>query len=135
MISLVYYELSDLWAIEGDPFLFYYPWSCSQFHIAHTKIRARNICKFSTTDHCPSCLDKFCFRALDQGIIVIFLCQQLNQFKVCRRMCPGRHMANNELFINIATILWAADISAVKDEAGIPIIPNTLETVNNGLVV
>ena len=56
-------------------------------------------------------------------------------FNVYHRICPGRHLANNELFINIATILWAADISAVKDEAGKPIIPNTLETVNNGLVV
>ena len=43
-------------------------------------------------------------------------------------------MANNALFINIATILWAADISAVKDEAGKPIIPNTLETVIGGTV-
>ena len=38
-------------------------------------------------------------------------------------------MANNALFINITTILWAADISAVKDEAGQPMIPDTLETV------
>ena len=50
-------------------------------------------------------------------------------------MCPGRHLVNNELFINIATILWAADISAVKDEVGKPIVPDTLEHVNDGLVV
>ena len=43
-------------------------------------------------------------------------------------------MANDGLFINTAMILWAADISAVKDEAGNPIIPNTLENVNSGLV-
>jgi len=44
-------------------------------------------------------------------------------------------MANDSLFINIAMILWAADISAVKDEAGKPIVPNTRETVNSGLAM
>ena len=44
-------------------------------------------------------------------------------------------MGSNALFIDMATILWAANISAVRDEAGKPIIPNTLETVNSGLVV
>ena len=51
------------------------------------------------------------------------------------RICVGRHMANNAIFINVATILWAANITALKDEAGKPIIPNTLETVNAGVVV
>ena len=44
-------------------------------------------------------------------------------------------MANNSIFINIATILWAANVAAVKDKADKPIIPNTLETVNVGVVV
>ena len=44
-------------------------------------------------------------------------------------------MANKALFIEIASILWAANIFAVKDEAGVPIIPDTLETVNAGAVV
>jgi len=44
-------------------------------------------------------------------------------------------MANQALFINIATILWAANISAVKDEAGKTIIPNTFEAVNSGLAM
>ena len=47
----------------------------------------------------------------------------------------GRDMANKTLFINIASVLWAANISATKDEAGVPIIPDTLETVNAGMVV
>ena len=132
MTSLL--QVSDLRAIEGDPFIFPYPWSCAQFHV-YTNIRARNICKFSITYPGPSCHDEFCLRALDQGIAAIFPRQHLNRFKVYRRMCPGRYMANNALFISIATILWAADISAVKDEAGKPIIPNTFEFVNSGLVV
>jgi len=44
-------------------------------------------------------------------------------------------MANNSVFINIATILWAANVTAPKDEAGKPIVPDTLETVNAGLVM
>jgi len=44
-------------------------------------------------------------------------------------------MANNSVFINIATILWAANIGAPKDKGGKPIVPNTLEAVNVGLVV
>ena len=39
------------------------------------------------------------------------------------------------LFIGITTILWAADISAVKDEAGLLITSNTLKTVNSGMTV
>ena len=37
-------------------------------------------------------------------------------------------MANTTLFIEIASIFWVANISAVKDEAGVPIIPDTVET-------
>lgn len=44
-------------------------------------------------------------------------------------------MANNSLFIYIASILWAASISPAKNEAGKPIIPDTLETVNATVVV
>lgn len=44
-------------------------------------------------------------------------------------------MANNSLFISIATILWAATISPIMDEAGKPVIPDTLEAVSDRLVV
>ena len=44
-------------------------------------------------------------------------------------------MANNSAFINVATILWAANVAALKDEAGKSIVSNTLEVVNTGLVV
>jgi cytochrome P450 len=35
-----------------------------------------------------------------------------------RRECPGRHMANNSLFIDIAIILWASKIERKKDALG-----------------
>lgn len=44
-------------------------------------------------------------------------------------------MANTALFMNVASILWAANISPVEDDAGKPIIPDTLETVNAASVV
>ena len=44
-------------------------------------------------------------------------------------------MANSALFINIATLLWTANISAVKDEAGNPIIPDTLDSVTGGFAM
>ena len=43
-------------------------------------------------------------------------------------------MANNVLFANIATLLWAVNISAPKDEKGKPILPDTMNT-NSGLAV
>ena len=44
-------------------------------------------------------------------------------------------MANNSVFINIATILWAANVAALKDDTGKPIVPDTLETVHAGVVM
>ena len=43
-------------------------------------------------------------------------------------------MANNALFTNIAILLWAVNISAPKDEKGMPILPDTTNT-NLGLAV
>lgn len=43
-------------------------------------------------------------------------------------------MANDALFINIASLLWAANISPLLDETGKPIIPSTLETAGAELV-
>ena len=37
-------------------------------------------------------------------------------------------MANNSAFLDIATILWGANISARKDEGGNPILPDTLDS-------
>lgn len=51
------------------------------------------------------------------------------------RVCVGRHLANNTIFINIVTILWALKITPPKDSNGKPIIPNTDTVVNDGLVM
>lgn len=52
-----------------------------------------------------------------------------------RRVCVGRHVANNSLFINIATVLWALKIERKKDEAG-KLLPLDVDGfVEDGLVV
>lgn len=38
-----------------------------------------------------------------------------------RRICPGRHVARNSLWISIARLLWAFDVKpALSEEAGPP---------------
>ena len=42
-----------------------------------------------------------------------------------RRICPGMHVAERSLFINLARLLWGFDIKLAKDEMGndIPVDP------------
>ncbi|CAL1696588.1 unnamed protein product [Somion occarium] len=52
-----------------------------------------------------------------------------------RRICVGRHVANNSLFIDIASLLWATTIEPIKDAQGKPIMPDTEGFINDGLVL
>lgn len=45
-------------------------------------------------------------------------------FGAGRRICPGIHVAERSLFLGIARILWAFDISPAVDDAGNKIIPD-----------
>lgn len=38
-----------------------------------------------------------------------------------RRICPGIHLAERSLFVSLAKLLWAFDISPKLDERGIPV--------------
>ncbi|KAH8991461.1 cytochrome P450 [Lactarius hatsudake] len=52
-----------------------------------------------------------------------------------RRVCPGKHVANNSLFIDIAMMLWACNIEAGKDEQG-NVIPIDVDGwVEDGLLI
>ncbi|KAJ8086010.1 hypothetical protein PM082_004829 [Marasmius tenuissimus] len=55
---------------------------------------------------------------------------------VFERTCPGRHIANSFLLINIANILWAANISPEKDAKGNEVSPDISDTatVNDGII-
>jgi cytochrome P450 len=52
-----------------------------------------------------------------------------------RRLCVGRHVANNSLFIDIAILLWATKIERKKDRSG-RLLPLDVDGfVEDGLVV
>ncbi|KAF8987969.1 cytochrome P450 [Cyathus striatus] len=52
-----------------------------------------------------------------------------------RRICVGRHVANNSLYMDMACLLWACNIAPVKDAKGNPVIPDSEKFVNDGLVL
>ncbi|KAH9002683.1 cytochrome P450 [Lactarius hatsudake] len=52
-----------------------------------------------------------------------------------RRMCVGRHVANNSLFIDIAILLWALKFERKKDATGKLLPLNVDGFVEGGLVV
>jgi cytochrome P450 len=52
-----------------------------------------------------------------------------------RRVCIGRYMANNSLFIEIATMLWAANIERKTDASGRPLPLDVDGFEDHGLVM
>lgn len=49
-----------------------------------------------------------------------------NFFGFGRRMCTGRHIARNSLFLVISRLLWAFDIRCPKDANGRPVKPDDM---------
>ncbi|KAF7790536.1 hypothetical protein EIP86_001492 [Pleurotus ostreatoroseus] len=52
-----------------------------------------------------------------------------------RRMCVGKDLANQTLFIDFATLLWACNIDKAIGADGNPIIPSQADFVDEGVVV
>jgi len=52
-----------------------------------------------------------------------------------RRACVGKHLANDSLFITIATVLWAANLERIRDQNGKEVTPDTETFVDTGMVV
>ena len=52
-----------------------------------------------------------------------------------RRICVGLNFANQALFINFATILWAMDICKARDAQGREVTPDPDNLVDAGVVV
>jgi len=52
-----------------------------------------------------------------------------------RRVCLGRHVSDNSIFINIAVMLWASKVERKKDASGQLIPLNVDGFVDQGLVV
>jgi cytochrome P450 len=51
-----------------------------------------------------------------------------------RRICVGKHLANNTLFISTARILWAATLQCARDEDGKEMPPNPDAFVDKGVI-
>ena len=52
-----------------------------------------------------------------------------------KRICVGRHAANDSLFIDMATVLWAVRLERALDENGKEIPPDTESTIDLGTVL
>jgi cytochrome P450 len=52
-----------------------------------------------------------------------------------RRVCVGKILANDSLFISTARILWAATIECAKDERGNDLLPDTTAFIDEGLIM
>ncbi|KAJ3797608.1 cytochrome P450 [Lentinula aff. detonsa] len=57
-----------------------------------------------------------------------------NTFGFGRRICVGRYLANNSLFLDMASILWLFTIQPPANDDGSPVML-TEDTINEGLVV
>jgi cytochrome P450 len=51
-----------------------------------------------------------------------------------RRACVGKHMANETLFISMATVLWAVKLECPRDDNGREVPLDTETTVDTGMV-
>ncbi len=51
-----------------------------------------------------------------------------------RRICVGKDLANESLFINTARILWAAELARPQDESGKE-VPLDIETANDAGII
>ena len=52
-----------------------------------------------------------------------------------RRICVGKHLANDSLFIHTARILWTANLESVKDENGRDVLPGLDGFIDTGLMM
>ena len=52
-----------------------------------------------------------------------------------RRACVGKHLANEALFIDIATVLWAANFERALDQDGKEVLIDTESFVDTGMVL
>ena len=51
-----------------------------------------------------------------------------------RRVCVGRHLANESLFIHTARILWASTLKCAQDENGVDLLPDINAFVEVGFM-
>ena len=52
-----------------------------------------------------------------------------------RRICPGKDIANQVLFIEFATFLWAFSVTAPLSDEDKPILPPRMKFIDQGLAL
>ncbi|KII83621.1 hypothetical protein PLICRDRAFT_119208 [Plicaturopsis crispa FD-325 SS-3] len=52
-----------------------------------------------------------------------------------RRICPGRFLANNSLFIDIACMLWGCSFTPLVDASGQKILPDIKNHTSDGIIL
>ncbi|KAK7681811.1 hypothetical protein QCA50_015158 [Cerrena zonata] len=52
-----------------------------------------------------------------------------------RRICPGMHLANNAVVMNVLNLLWSFDMTKAKEDIRDPFCPITLEDFVPGLTI
>ena len=52
-----------------------------------------------------------------------------------RRLCVGKHAANDSMFIDIATVLWAAQLEHTRDTSGKEVPLDTETYVDTGVIL
>ncbi|KAJ7780309.1 cytochrome P450 [Mycena maculata] len=52
-----------------------------------------------------------------------------------RRICVGRYVSNNSMFIEIASLLWSFNIGAGRNQEGNIVLPDPMDTIDDGLIV
>lgn len=67
--------------------------------------------------------------------MILCLVIPATHFRTSSRICAGKDLANQSLFIDIVTILWAADVKPVVGADGKPILPDPEALVDDGIVV
>jgi hypothetical protein len=72
-----------------------------------------------------------------EEVRTVTVMQPLPVWKLTRwiRICIGMHIANQALFIDVASLLWAVSIEKAVGADGKPIVPSRTECVDEGLVV
>ncbi|PSR77912.1 hypothetical protein PHLCEN_2v7654 [Hermanssonia centrifuga] len=61
--------------------------------------------------------------------------QKYFAFGFGRRLCAGKHLADQTVFIDIASFIWAFSVQKATDEKGLPITPSRDAIINDGVVV
>lgn len=58
-----------------------------------------------------------------------------SSFGFGRRICVGKYLANDSLFIRTARVLWATTLECMQDENGKDVVPDTNGFVDTGVIM